>query len=225
MVCSRMAAERGHRFIERVVQIRLGFTDLVVHCVTNTTSPRWSSTATQKHKTIQSSINLAPNPSKSWAWRQTADFRVSKSNRLSRPASAKENAAWKAMCKMHSLLEAMASQIISAGYRHAQAGTERPSGPKPLAMRLADDHSVQSVLLSGQKNDGRSTCRGLFDSLETEQAHLPPFSRIPHSPPHVSAQTQAMTPSHCLPHSHLWHRPLPWHSGATLPLESLVHHG
>ena len=111
--------------------------------------------------------------------------------------------------------------IISAGYRHAQLAQSDHKAPEPLAMRLAEDHSVQSVLLSGQEKDGRSTCKGLFDSLESEQ--LIPLKNLPQSA--LTTACLSPDPNHdTIPLSaaftHLWHRPLPWRSGDTLPLDA-----
>ncbi|MEC8277035.1 MAG: hypothetical protein VX026_04935 [Myxococcota bacterium] len=111
--------------------------------------------------------------------------------------------------------------VISTGYRHAQLAQSNPKGPTPLAMRLAKDYSVQSVLLSGQETDGLSTCKGLFDSFQSDQVLA--LNVLPHS----ALNTNCLSPDEThntialsVAFTHLWHRPSPWRTGTMRSLES-----
>ena len=111
--------------------------------------------------------------------------------------------------------------IISAGYRHAQLIQSDKEGLKPLAMRLAEDYSVYSVLLAGREEDGRSTCKGLFDRQDQERIY--PLVELPNSA--LNTACLSPDPAHDIvplsaAFTHFWIAPHPWKEGQALPLEA-----
>ena len=111
--------------------------------------------------------------------------------------------------------------IISAGYRHAQLAQSNRQASKPLAMRLAEDYLVQSVLLLGREEDGLSTCKGLFDQQKSDVVYS--LFELPNS----TLSTACLSPDSehdIIPLSsaftHLWNTPYPWSSGSTLSLDA-----
>ena len=88
-------------------------------------------------------------------------------------------------------------------------------------MRLAEDYSVQSVLLLGREDDGLSTCQGLFDQQKSDVVYS--LFELPNS----TLSTACLSPDSehdIIPLSsaftHLWNTPYPWSSGSTLSLDA-----